>query len=106
MQMSYAMLKTVYFDVLQQLLRGHVNKKINKKWVGGSSVQLEIKKNWNIYFYTLFYYVFGREFERQFWIEGWVGCIVSKLVLDFYLFFIFTRPLSNILLPLMTDIIF
>ena len=33
--------------------------------MGGSSVQLEIKKNWETYFYTLFYYVFGRAFERQ-----------------------------------------
>ena len=35
------------------------------KWVGGSSVQLEIKKNRKTNFYTLFYYVFGRAFERQ-----------------------------------------
>ena len=35
------------------------------KWVGGSSVQLEIKKNWKRYFYTLFYYVFGRACELQ-----------------------------------------
>ena len=27
---------------------------------------------------------------------GW-GCIVSKLFLDFYIFFIFTRPLSFVL---------
>ena len=26
-----------------------------------------------------------------------MGCIVSKLFLDFYIFFIFTRPLSQIL---------
>ena len=27
--------------------------------MGGSSVQLEIKKNWKTYFYTSFYYVLG-----------------------------------------------
>ena len=27
-------------------------------------------------------------------VGGWVGCIVSKLVLDFCIFFIFTRPLT------------
>ena len=42
------------------LLRGHVNKKNSKnpkrlwKGVGGSSVQLDIKKNWKTYFYVLF----------------------------------------------------
>ena len=27
-------------------------------------------------------------------VGGWMGCIVYKLFLDFYIFFIFTRPLS------------
>ena len=48
---------------------GHVNKNKFQKdfgsgW-GGSSVQLEIIKNWKTCFYTLFYYVFGRAFESQ-----------------------------------------
>ena len=48
----------VHFSSLS--LRGHVNKKNSKnpkrlwKGVGGSSVQLDIKKNWKTYFYALF----------------------------------------------------
>ena len=89
--------------------------------MGGSSVQLEIIKNWKTYFYTLFYYVFGRAFERLqrykcadafvlasmyryswlitfvifFLIEGWVGCIVSKLFLDFIFIFIYKAPYTH-----------
>ena len=60
-----------YRNAIATALRGHVNFKKSKnrkrlwKWVGRSSVQLEIKKKLKIYVYTLFYYVFGRACERQ-----------------------------------------